>query len=162
MGEPPAQSEASTSRANLIFAGAAAVALGLLIAVVVALAGSGGESNAAPAPQQCVRSWNSDQTALADGRHNALVHNYTEAQVGYMDADGADSVSNEPNGRECVVVFASTTLDPEVEYAAEIEVDGEWIPLSAVVAPVELAGLQRAALDGANVRPTAEGKLSPL
>jgi hypothetical protein len=161
MPEPPAQSEASASRANLIFAGASAVGLGLLIAVV-ALAGSGGESNAAAAPQQCVRSWNSDQTALADGRHNALVHKYTEAQVGYMDADGADSVSNEPKGRVCVVVFGSPALDPEVEYAAKIEVDGEWIPLSALIAPVELAGLQRDALDGANVTPTAEGKLAPL
>jgi hypothetical protein len=161
MPEPPTQSEASTVRANLIFAGVAAITLGVLIAVVV-LAGSGGKSNAAPAPRECVRSWNSDRFALSDGRHNALVHHYTEAQVGYMDADGADSVSNDPKGRECVVVFASTTLDPEVEYAGEIEVDGEWLPLSAVVAPVELAGLQRAALDGANVRPTAEGKLAPL
>jgi hypothetical protein len=61
-----------------------------------------------------------------------------------------------------VVVFASTTLDPEVEYAGQIELNGDWTPLSAVVAPVELAWLQRAALDAANARPTPEGKLSPL
>jgi hypothetical protein len=161
MPEPPAQSEASATRANLIFAGAAAVVLGLLIAVV-ALAGSGGKSNAAPAPRGCMRSWNSDQSALADGRHIALAHHYTEAQVGYMDADGAGSISNEPNGRECVVVFASTTLDPEVEYAGQIELNGDWTPLSAVVAPVELAELQRAAFDGANAKPTAEGRLAAL
>ncbi len=162
MPEPPAQSEASALRANLIFAGVAAIALGVLIAVVVVLAGSGGKSDAAPAPGGCLRSWNSDQSALADGRHIALAHHYTEAQVGYMDADGADSISKEPNGRECVVVFASTTLDPEVEYAGQIELNGDWTPLSAVVAPVELAWLQRAALDAANARPTPEGKLSPL
>ena len=162
MPEPPAQSEASALRANLIFAGVAAITLGVLIAVVVVLAGSGGKSDAAPAPRGCVRSWNSDQSALADGRHIALAHHYTEAQVGYMDADGAGSISKEPNGRECVVVFASTTLDPEVEYAGQIELNGDWTPLSAVVAPVELAWLQRAAFDGANARPTPEGKLSPL
>jgi hypothetical protein len=121
--EAPAQSEASALRGNLIFAGVAAVTLGVLIAVVV-LAGSGGKSNAAPAPRECMRSWNSDQSALADGRHVALAHHYTEAQLGYMDADGAGSISNDPNGRECVVVFASTTLDPEVEYAGQIR--AEW------------------------------------
>jgi len=161
MPEAPAQSEASALRANLIFAGVAAITLGVLIAVVVVLA-SGGNSNAAPAPRGCMRDWNSDQSALADGRHIALAHHYTEAQVGYMDADGAGSISKEPNGRECVVVFASTTLDPEVEYAGQIELNGDWTPLSAVVAPMELAWLQRAALDGANAKPTAEGRLAPL
>jgi len=161
MPEPPAQSEASALRANLIFAGVAAITLGVLIAVVVVLA-SGGNSNAAPAPRGCMRDWNSDQSALADGRHIALAHHYTEAQVGYMDADGAGSISKEPNGRECVVVFASTTLDPEVEYAGQIELNGDWTPLSAVVAPMELAWLQRTALDGANAKPTAEGRLAPL
>ena len=34
--------------------------------------------------------------------------------------------------------------------------------LIAVVAPVELAWLQRAAFDGANARPTPEGRLAPL
>jgi hypothetical protein len=161
MPEAPAQSEASTLRANLIFAGVAAITLGALIAVVV-LAGSGGKSNAAPASPRCMRSWNSDQSALADGRHIALAHHYTEAQVGYMDADGAGSISNDPNGRECVVVFASTTLDPEVEYAGQIELNGDWTPLSAVVVPVELAALQRAAFDDANAKPTAEGRLAAL
>ena len=79
-----------------------------------------------------------------------------------MDADGADSISNEPNGRECVVVFASTTLDSEVEYAARSSSMANGFPLSAMVAPVELAWMQRAAFDGANVRPTAEGRLAPL
>ena len=161
MPEAPAQSEASALRANLIFAGVAAITLGVLIAVVV-LAPSGGKSNAAPAPRGCMRSWNSDQSALADGRHIALAHHYTEAQLGYMDADGASSISNDPNGRECVVVFASTTLDPEVEYAGQIELNGDWTPLSAVVAPVGLAWLQRDAFDGANARPTPEGRLAPL
>ena len=159
MPEAPAQSEASALRGNLIFAGVAAITLGVLIAVVV-LAASGGKSNAAPAPRGCMRSWNSDQSALADGRHIALAHHYTEAQLGYMDADGAGSISNDPNGRECVVVFASTTLDPEVEYAGQIELNGDWTPLSAVVAPVELAELQSAAVDGANAKPTAEGRLA--
>ena len=158
MPEAPAQSEASALRGNLIFAGVAAITLGVLIAVVV-LAASGGKSNAAPAPRGCMRSWNSDQSALADGRHIALAHHYTEAQLGYMDADGAASISNDPHGRECVVVFASTTLDPEVEYAGQIELNGDWTPLSAVVAPVELAELQSAAFDGANAKPTAEGRL---
>jgi hypothetical protein len=161
MPEAPAHSEASALRANLIFAGVAAITLGVLIAVVVVLA-SGGKSHAAPAPRGCLRSWNSDQSALADGRHIALAHHYTEAQVGYMDADGEGSISKEPNGRECVVVFASTTLDPEVEYAGQIELNGDWTPLSAVVAPMELAWLQRAALDGANARPTPEGRLASL
>ena len=47
-----------------------------------------------------------------------------------------------------------------VEYAGQIELNGDWTPLSAVVAPVELAELQSAAFDGANAKPTAEGRLA--
>ena len=68
---------------------------------------------------------------LAAGRHLAVAHNYTEAQVGYL-VPGGDTITDERDGRECVVVFARTTLDPEVEAAGEIELNGDWTPLSAV------------------------------
>ncbi len=160
MTEPPAQTEASALRARLTYLGGAVVILAALVGVI-ALARSGPQSpDASPAPGECLRSWNSDPETLAAGRHLAVAHNYTEAQVGYL-VPGGDTITDERDGRECVVVFARTTLDPEVEAAGEIELKGDWTPLSAVARADQLSAMQRAAFAGANARPTEEGKLAP-
>ncbi len=148
-------------RTRLSYLGTAAVILAALVGVI-ALARSGSQPpDASPAPRECLRSWNSDPGTLTAGRHLAVAHNYTEAQVGYM-VPGGDTITDEREGRECVVVFARTTLDPEVEAAGQIELNGDWTPLSAVAGADQLSTLQRAAFAGANAKPTEEGKLAPL
>ncbi len=69
---------------------AAAVLLAGLIAVI--LLGSSGpseEGDAAPAPDECLKAWNSDQRAIDFGRHNSVAHGYSDVEVGYMPNEGS-------------------------------------------------------------------------
>ena len=76
-----------------------------------------------------------------------------------MPQEGSTSLSSEPGGGECAVVFAAEQLDPEPVAAGQIQLDGEWVPLSSLLEPAALAELQSAAVDGANATVTAEGDL---
>jgi hypothetical protein len=136
----------------------AAILLTGVIAIVLASSQGSSEKTGAPAPNACLEAWNSDRHALEFGRHNSLNHGYTDVQVGYAPAE-ATTLSSSADDGECAVVFAADQLDPEIEYAGEIYLDGEWLPLSSRVEAPDLAALQRAALDGANATVTPEGKL---
>jgi hypothetical protein len=139
---------------------AATVLLAGLIAIVLTSSQGSSESGpAAPAPLRCLKEWNSDPEAIAFGRHNSLSHGYSDVQVGYMPAEGADSISREPAGNECAAVFAAEQLDPEPVAAGQIRDQSQWVPLSALLEPADLAELQDAAVDGANATVTAEGEL---
>lgn len=136
---------------------------GVVSAILIVRSGSGDRSAAGPAPKGCLRAWNSDKEAIAFSRHNAIAHNYNEAQVGYMRADGeSTTVSDDPGSGECVVVFARTSLDPEAVAAGQIQRDGQWVPLSGLIDVNQLAEMQSDAFDGANAEPTMEGKLLAL
>jgi hypothetical protein len=140
----------------------AVLAAGLLLAGLIAIVVSGSgadDGGGAPAPRRCLEAWNSDAEAIAVGRHNSISHGYGDVQVGHMPEEGSTSLSSEPGAGECAVVFAAEQLDPEPEAAGEIQLDGEWVPLSGLLDPPTLAELQRAALDAANATVTPEGDL---
>jgi hypothetical protein len=137
---------------------ATALLLGGLIVVI--LLASSSSSEQAPAPEACLKAWNSNRAALAYGRHNSLAHGYTEVQVGYMPKQGARSLASNPDEGKCAVVFAASQLDPEAFAAGEILTREGWIPLSGLLEPANLAALQSAALGGANASLTADGKLA--
>lgn len=121
-----------------------------------------GADPAAPAPADCVASWNGNEAARSYARHNLTFHRYTEAQVGYLAPDGSSTIVSRNRGDgECVVVFPRAELDPEPEAAGQIEHDGGWLPLSEIMEPIALAELQAEALAAANVRPTEQGELEP-
>jgi hypothetical protein len=151
----------ASSGARFGVALAAAVLLAGLVAIIVTSSGSSSDDGGggAPAPRRCLTAWNSDSEALAFGRHDSISHGYTDVQVGYMPEEGATSLSSEPEGGECAVVFAADVLDTETEYVGQIYVTGEWVPLSGLLEPFDLADLQDAAVDGANATVTSEGKL---
>jgi len=152
----------ASSGARFGVALAAAVLLAGLVAIIVTSSGSSSDDDGgggAPAPRRCLTAWNSDSEALAFGRHDSISHGYTDVQVGYMPEEGATSLSSEPVGGDCAVVFAADQLDPETEYVGQIYVTGEWVPLSGLLEPFDLADLQDAAVDGANATVTSEGKL---
>lgn len=139
---------------------AAVVLLAGLTAIILTSSGSSTEEGtAAPAPLRCLKEWNSDPQAIAFGRHNSVSHGYSDVQVGRMPQEGSTSLSSEPGAGECAAVFAAEQLDPEPEAAGEIQLDGEWIPLSSLLETAALAELQSAGVDGANATVTAEGEL---
>ena len=148
------------SRARLGVAVAAAVLLAGLIAVI--LLGSSGpseEGDAAPAPDECLKAWNSDQQAIDFGRHNSVAHGYSDVEVGYMPNEGSAHLSADPDAGECTVVFAANQLDPEQQAAGQIHAEGPWVPLSNSLEPAALAELQSAAVGGANAIVTPQGNL---
>jgi len=151
----------ASSGARFGVALAAAVLLAGLVAIIVTSSGSSSDDGGggAPAPRRCLTAWNSDSEALAFGRHDSISHGYTDVQVGYMPEEGATSLSSEPEGGDCAVVFTADVLDTETEYVGQIYVTGEWVPLSGLLEPFDLADLQDAAVDGANATVTSEGKL---
>lgn len=140
---------------------AAALLLAGLTAVILLASSSGPseEGAAAPAPDNCLKAWNSDQQAIAFGRHNSVGHGYSDVEVGYMPEEGSASLSAEPDAGECAVVFAANQLDPEVLAAGQIYVEGQWVPLSGSLEPADLAELQSAAVGGANATVTPQGGL---
>ena len=78
-----------------------------------------------------------------------------------MPSEGSTSLSSAPDAGECAVVFAAEQLDPEPEAAGEIQLDGDWVPLSGLLEPAALGELQSAAVGAANATVTAEGNLEP-
>jgi hypothetical protein len=76
-----------------------------------------------------------------------------------MPKEGSASLSVEPNVGECAVVFAADQLDPENLAAGEIQLEGQWVPLSSLLEPGDLAELQSAAIGGANATVTPQGNL---
>ena len=162
MGEDGGQAGTEgASRARLGVALAATVLLAGLTAVILLASSSGnsGEGAASPAPGDCLKAWNSDQQAIAFGRHNSVSHGYTDVEVGYMPEEGSASLSADAEAGECAVVFAANELDPEELAAGEIHGVGEWVPLSGFIESADLAELQGAAVGGANAIVTEQGNL---
>ena len=141
-------------------------ALGFLGAVVlvvlVARGGSGSEVEAFAAPEDCIQAWNDDEDAKAFARHNFGFHQYTKAEVGYMPAAAGETVVEDRSAGECTVIFARTTLDPEIGYAGQILVKEDWTPLDQILQSADLARLQKDALPGANAKPNRQGDLAEL
>ena len=148
---------------RLLLAGALAGLLAGLIAAVVLLAG-GSEATkvASPPPPECLRAWNRDEDALSFSRHNATFHKYESAQIGYMEPGTSAEVSTERGRGTCVVVFPRTSLDPEPVAAGQVLLGGMWAPLDSLMPLDVVARVQSEAFDGANARPTPEGRLEPL
>lgn len=140
--------------------GAAVVCLAGLVAAVALLSRSGGESSA-PAPSACLKRWNTSTDGLRAGQHNFAVHGYLRVQVGFASAGGEVSGASAPD-KECVVVFAATSLDPEPIAAALTYRKGAWLPLSAFVPSRRLAELQSEALENANGELRGTGRIAAL
>jgi hypothetical protein len=143
------------------------IAAGALLAVIVAAilitraAGGDQQSQARPAPPECLRAWNSDPAALSFGRHNYRndAHRYDSALVTYL--DNAAQVAGPKKGG-CAVVFASPALDPEPFAAGEVLRGGAWLPISALngVDLLRVAELQATAAAGPNATLASDGRLT--
>ena len=132
---------------------------GLIAVILLGSSAPSGEGGAAPAPDDCLKAWNSDQQAIDFGRHNSVAHGYSDVEVGYMSNGGSPQLSADPGAGECAVVFAANQLDPEHLAAGQIQVEGQWVPLSNSLDPAALAELQSAAVGGANAIVTPQGNL---
>lgn len=150
-----------TSRTRALIAIGALTAFGVLITVIV-LAGGSDEREAAAAPEECLNSWNDDRDAVSTGVHNFGSHGYASVQAAYASEDGSEVAASPVEGGGCVVVFAAQALDPEPAAAAEINLSGEWVPLSQSADAETLAQLQAGAVADANARLSDDGRLSPL
>jgi hypothetical protein len=141
---------------RVLIAGGAALALTLVVGGVL-LAG-GGSGEAAPAPEECIESWNADRSAIAYGVHNFGTHGYTDARVGRLPATA------EPAGDDglCAVTFPSLTLDQEPIAAGQVLRGDRWLPISTLdgVELTRVAELQAEAAASSNAVLSPEGKLS--
>jgi len=148
------------ARGRIAIAVGAAVLLAAIVGIV-ALAG-GGDEQAAGAPPECVRAWNSDPEAVAFGRHNYTSHGYQGALVTYL-SDDAEEVDSAELGL-CAVIFPAQALDPEPVAAGEVLRAGTWTPISELQG-VELARvgeLQAMAAGAPNTRLADTGELTEL
>ena len=150
--------ESGTPRGRII--AALLLTLGAAVGVALLLGGGGDQGgDAFAAPEECLDAWNGDEDALSKGRHASTFHVYDEVTVGHL-ADDSE-VAAEGSG-PCVVVFARTELDPEMEWAA-FEADGDvWSSLSERLEPSALSALQTEALETANATIIPTGELAVL
>lgn len=160
--QSPDEESRSEGARRLLLAAALGGLLAILIVVVVLLAGPDEEEVASAPPAECLRAWNRDEDALAFSRHNATFHKYESAQVGYMEPGSSATVSSEREGGACVVVFPRASLDPEPVAAGQLLQGGRWAPLDGLMPLGVVARVQSEAFEGANARPTPEGRLEPL
>jgi hypothetical protein len=144
----------------LLTVGAAIGCLAVIVALVVALSGSGGDTSA-PAPSACLKRWNTSTDGLRTGQHNYAIHGYLRVQVGYIHKSGEIGGARGP-GRDCVVVFAAGSLDPEPVAAALTYRRGAWLPLSEFVDSDRLGQLQSAALEDSNGELRGTGRIAAL
>ena len=152
------------TRARLAIVLAALIAFTILIIVVLA-AGSGDEEERsfAAAPEPCVEAWNDSEIQTNLGKHLALAHSYSRAQVAYASDDGEQLEPDPFPGGRCIAIFAAASLDSEPGAAAQLQSKGRsWDPLSSSTSFSTLAELQSAALPAANADLTAEGSLQAL
>ena len=140
---------------RLLIAGGGMLALALVVGGVLL---GGGSGEAAPAPAECIESWNADASAIAYGVHNFGTHGYTDARVGRLTATaehaGEDGL--------CAVTFPSLTLDQEPIAAGQVLRGRRWLPISTLdgVELTRVAELQAEAAAGPNAVLSPEGKLS--
>lgn len=157
--------QARDPRGRLIFAGA--LALGLVVAVAVVALSSGADSaDVEPADPECVSAWNADQEAVTLGVHLFGGHGYEDVQVLRLGADGQPP--SPPESGNCVVVFASPTLDAELIAAAQYFTGKVWRPLSELPGPGEppavdsqrLGELQSEAVGKSNSSIGSDGRMT--
>jgi len=137
---------------------------GAVVGVVVVAGGDSEQDRGTEfdAPARCLDAWNSDEDARSFTRHNYGFHQYTRAEVGYIRPIAGETISDDPELGDCVVVFARTSLDPEVEYAGMVLAKGTWTQLDSMLETSDLARLQREAFEGANAKTTQPGDLIEL
>jgi hypothetical protein len=140
--------------------GAAVACLASIVAVAVLLSGGGGSSSA-PAPQACLKRWNTSADGLRAGQHNFAIHGYLRVQVAYI-SDSGEVAAAPATGRDCVIIFAAASLDPEPIAAALTYRRGAWLPLSAFVDSRRLAQLQSGALESSNGELRGTGRIAAL
>ena len=140
---------------RLIFAGV--LALGLLVAVLIVVIAGGGGDSGPPADPDCISAWNDDSTAVSLGVHQFDGHGYDLVEVARIDQAGRRAEAG-----DCAVIFAASTLDPEISAAAQIQRQGKWRPLSGEpgITPERLGELQGEATSKVNATLDDDGTLS--
>jgi hypothetical protein len=162
MSDRPEGQEAGT-RLRAAAAVAAAVLLAAVVAVVLVVSGgSGVDHEFDPAPEACVDGWNGDRFAVTLGKHQSVGHNYINVQVLTLSGDYSEPVAEGEPGAACAVIFASSSLDPEIAAAGSVRRRGRWEELSGFVDPSELAELQIEAQGAYNARLGSDGIITPL
>ena len=158
-----AESSPNPNRSRLIFVGGALLLLVVVIAVTLLTGGGesepGGPATAFDAPDECLDAWNQDEQTVALAAHNVAGHGYSQAQVGYIDAEG--DLSDDPDSGDCAVVFGASQLDIDLLQVGQVNRGGRWTPLAQDLDESTLETLQLDALDLANAGIGPDGRLEP-
>ena len=129
--------------------------------LAVALRGSDDPREFDPAPAACIERWNSDQAALALGRHQSGAHGYYEVQVLTLSADGNALVSQGP--RAPAAPWSSPLARSIPSRSLPPRSRGEGLdPLSRLTSFNRLATLQSEAQSAYNARIGPDGRIEAL
>ncbi len=156
------EAEVSNPKARIAIAVGAAVVL-IAIVVAVAVTSGGQEHRVVAADPACIKAWNSDEGALAYGRHNFSFHLYKGALVTHLNGEG-DEVGAKAPGALCAVIFPAKVLDAEPFAAGQVWGEKRWTPISSLdrVELTRVAQLQVLAAGQPNASLDVEGALAPL
>ena len=136
----------------------AAAALGL------ALAGCGGSEEASSSvavPEDCLRSWNSEQTAVSFGRHVYETHDTRQAQVALLTPTRQSLNISGPEA--CAVIFAVPESDYEYGDVGLVVTRFGWASMQELARgdQIELERIQREATASPNVNLFPDGTIEP-
>ena len=147
----------------MLRATAIALAAGLLGLTGCGGDGSGSASASAPAvPEDCLRSWNTESSALTYGQHVYTTHRAAQAQVLMVEpSQGSINIKAEA---ACAVVFAVDRSDYEYGDVGMVVTTFGWASMRELARgdAGRLAELQDAAYAAPNVQLFPDGTLQAL
>ena len=157
MGERRPQIEASgRGRAFRVWA----LAVVLTFAIAGCGGGEGGASSVAVS-EDCLESWNAEQTSVNFGRHVYTTHDARQAQIALLEPAG-ESLNIE--GTEaCAVIFAVPESDYEYGDVGLVVTNFGWASMQELARgdQIALEEIQREATENPNVNVFPDGTLEP-
>lgn len=133
----------------------------IALVAVASLGGCGSQgANVVAAPDECIESWNGDETAERFGRHVYKVHESRRTQVALFKA--VEPNPNIAKAGACGAIFAIPESDREYGVAGLVETDLGWASMQELSRDdfSALEQIQGDASDAANATLFPDGSLA--
>jgi hypothetical protein len=135
----------------------------LAVALTAVLAGCGGgaESSSVAVPEDCLESWNAEQTSANFGRHVYTTHEARQAQIALLEP--AEQSLNIDGTETCAVIFAVPESDFEYGDVGLVITKFGWASMQELARgdQIALEEIQREATENPNVNVFPDGTLEP-
>jgi hypothetical protein len=138
--------------------------LGSAAALALLVAGCGGgesTSEAVAVPEDCLESWNAEQTSVNFGRHVYTTHEARQAQIALLEP--AEQSLNIDGTETCAVIFAVPESDFEYGDVGLVITKFGWASMQELARgdQIALEEIQREATENPNVNVFPDGTLEP-